>query len=180
MKEYQVTWKGSLNQTGFNAGVAKETNLFLDSLASQFRLFRKQSMKLSDSISYSIVNKIGEKRLIKLKNDYYNNSLGDIVLDRNNFNDKTYETKDKIIQKFEPAFMKPVSRSGRAALYSPYKQLGKFRIDTVLFDLLILWFASLVMYIVLYFNGLRKLFSLFDNLKFRSSIKQANKTSSHS
>lgn len=158
-------WKSSLSGEKFTPETAKEVNLYLDSLADRFRYLRKKSLSLVDSVSNSIVAEIGEQGLIKLQNDYTNKSLEELVLARASILDKTYETSDKIIQKFEPAYMKPYSRSGRAHFYAPYKQVGNIKIDTYWFNLLILWLASFFLYVVLYFNGMRKLLNLFGNLK---------------
>ncbi len=163
-------WKASLNERNFNSEIGKETEKYLDRLAGQFRYFRKKNMNLRDSLSSSIVSKIGEKEFIKLKSDYYNLSLEDLVLGTMTIKDKTIETQKKIIQKFEPAFMNPVSKYGRAQFYAPCKQIGNLKIDTFMFNLLVLWFKTLVLYIALYFKVLQKTVTYFENLRFSKSV----------
>lgn len=164
-------WKASLNEENFNSAVAKETGKFLDSLANQFRYFRKKNMNLKDSVSKSIVVRIGEEEFVNLKNNYYNISLEDLVLDKTTI-DKTFETQKKIIQKYEPVYMKPVSEYGRAQFYAPNKQIGKFEIDTFWFNVLVLWFETLGLYIALYFKLLQKVATYFENLQFAKSHRQ--------
>jgi len=151
-------WKASLNREKFNSEAGKGTTLYLDSLAGQFRNSRKRNIKLLDSVSNGIVSKIGEEQFVNLMNNYTNISLEDLVLGRTSIRDKTFETNDKIIQKFEPAYMKPDSKYGRAHFYAPYKQIGSIKIDTFWFNLLIMWIVALFMYILLYFNGLLNIF----------------------
>jgi len=162
-------WKTSLNRDHFNSEVAKKTATYLDSLAGHFRYLRKKYVTMLDSVSYSVESKIGKKGLIKLKENHVNSSLEDLLLGRTSILNKTYETDTRIIQKFEPAYMKPYSNFGRTHFYAPYKLIGNLKIDTFWFNIFILWFATLILYIVLYFNGLRKALGLFENLRFKKS-----------
>jgi hypothetical protein len=163
-------WKSSLNNEGFNSEVAKQTSLYLDSLAGHFRSLRKKHVALLDSVSDSIISATGREKFIKLKEDNVNTSLEELVLGRTSILDKTFETDSRIIQKFEPAYMKPYSKYGRAHFYAPYKLIGNLKIDTFWFNIFILWFATLILYIVLYYNGMRKALGLFEHL----SLKRSN------
>jgi hypothetical protein len=162
-------WKASLNREQFNSEVAKQTAIYLDSLAGHFRSLRKKYMVLLDSVSDSLVKEIGKEEFLKLKARHVNTSLEDLVLGRTSILDKTFETDKSIIQKFEPAYMKPYSTYGRTHFYAPYKLIGNLKIDTFWFNIFILWFATLILYIVLYFNGMRKALGLFENLRFKRS-----------
>ncbi len=149
-------WKESLSAEKFSPDVAKATENYLDSLAVRFKNLHKKNVKLLDSISQSIVSKKGKEEFIALSNNYKNNSLEELVLDWNQINNKTIETDRKIIQKFEPVYMKPTSRYGQAHFYAPYKQIGSIKIDTYWFNIIVLWIATFVLYIVLYYNYLQK------------------------
>ena len=107
---------------------------------------------------------------MKLKNDYYNKNLEDLVLDRFRV-DKYVETGNRIIQKMDPGYMKPVSKLGRAHFYAPYKQIGDIKIDTYWFNIMVLWIVTLVLYIALYYNLLEKLITLFSNLGLKETEK---------
>ena len=56
--------------------------------------------------------------------------------------------------------MKPVSRCGRAQFYAPYKQLGEKKINTLQFNIIVLWVVSLLFYIALYYKILQKAVNL--------------------
>jgi ABC transport system ATP-binding/permease protein len=161
--------KEALTYEKFNSEVAKKTGKYLDSLAGKFRYFRNRSMNSSDSVTKSIVRRIGSEEFINLKNNYYNRSLEELVLGRTTIIEKTLETNKKIIQKFEPAYIKPISKYGRAQFYAPYKQIGNIKIDTFWFNLLILWLETLILYITLYYNLLQKIVKYFENLRFTES-----------
>ncbi|MDZ7634729.1 MAG: hypothetical protein U5L72_10045 [Bacteroidales bacterium] len=118
---------GSLNREMFTADAAERMERYLDSLAGQFRIFRKENIALKDSVTGALVSADGEGGIhLTLKEDYANNKLREIVTDEYN-TQKTIETPGKIIQRYEPVYMKPVSRTGRAQFYAPYKQTGAIK-----------------------------------------------------
>ncbi|HCU18348.1 MAG: hypothetical protein A2X05_04005 [Bacteroidetes bacterium GWE2_41_25] len=155
----------SLTAERFNSDVKKETENYLDSLAVRFRYIRKEYVNLVDSVSNSIVSGIGKEGFIALKNDYNNRSLEDLVLGRSSIIDKTSETDKKIIQKFEPVYMKPTSVYGLAHFYAPYKQIGSITIDTFWFNILVLWVVTFFLYITLYYNYLQKAVTFFSTIQ---------------
>jgi hypothetical protein len=145
-------WKDSLNIELFNASVASKTEHHLDSLASHFRSIRKASKILKDSTEKII----GRERYNELKENYTNKRLTDVVLNEE-AKQKSIETPRKIIQKSEPAFMKPVCKYGRAQFYAPFKQIGDIVIDTFWFNIIVLWVSTFMLYLALYYNLLQKL-----------------------
>jgi ABC-type multidrug transport system ATPase subunit len=160
--------KGFLNTGHIDSTVNGDVKRYLDKLGGQFRLEFKKYRYLEDSVNRLIESNIGEGDFINLKNNYYNKQLENYVLDRYR-TDQYIETNDRIIQKYEPGYMKPLSNYGRAHLYAPYKLIGNIKIDTFWFDLLVLWIVSALLYIVLYFNFLQKLAPLFERLRFSES-----------
>jgi ABC-type multidrug transport system ATPase subunit len=160
--------KTSLNEKRFDTSVAKATKVYLDSLALRFREMSNRGRDSKDSISKSILAILGKNGYIKLKSDYFNKSLENIVLDRAIVN-QSLETGTRIIQKYEPGYMKPTSKYGRAQFYAPYKQIGKTKIDTYCFDLSVLWIVTLVLYVCLYYNVLEKLITSLTNLQIKES-----------
>ena len=160
-------WKASLNEKNFNPVVAKETENYLDSLARHFRKLRKNAMASRDTVEINI----GKEELISLQNNFENKELKNLVLDEMTKN-KTFETSDKIIQKYQPVYMKPDSKYGRAQFYAPNKQIENIPIDTFWFNILVLWFITLVLYITLYHNLLQKIVTYFENLQFEQSNRK--------
>ena len=62
---------------------------------------------------------------------------------------KIYDAGDRLIQKADPVFMKPGSKYGRAHFFAPYKQLGNLKIDTLIFNIIAIWFMIFVLFITL-------------------------------
>ncbi len=156
-------WKENLKIETFNSVVEKEASLYIDSLRSHFYSRRNYATRLKESVKDSIIAGIGKEKLISLRDNYENRWLNERVLDRDN-REKLYETNNKIIQKYEPGFMKATSKYGRAHFYAPVKRIGSLEIDTYIFNLLLIWLESLLLYIALYFKLFRKAISYFENL----------------
>jgi hypothetical protein len=163
-------WKTSLSIEKFNSEVFKNTGRYIDSLAGRLRQIRKKYFDRKDSVNKSIEAKIGRDEFMKLQNDYSNTNLEDVVLDRFRV-DKSIETEKRIIQKYDPGYMKPTSKYGQSHFYAPYKQIGNIIIDTYWFNLLVLWIGSLLLYLALYYNLLQKLVTRLENLRLKGSGK---------
>ncbi len=159
-------WKSSLNSKGFSPEVAREADHYLDSLAGHFRAIRKARMILNDSIE----KRIGRTKLMNLQKNYENEELDRLVLNWMS-KEKSIELPHKIIQKYEPAYMMPLSKYGRAQFYSPFKRVGNVYIDTFWFNIIILWLVTLILYVALYYNLLRKLISLIEKIRVPVSEK---------
>jgi hypothetical protein len=58
--------------------------------------------------------------------------------------------------------MVPTSEFGGSHFYAPLKRIGSLQIDTFWFNILVLWFVTLLFYLALYYNLLQKLLTAFD------------------
>jgi hypothetical protein len=157
-------WIRSLNYTGFNDIIADDTKHFLDSLKNLLRQKSKILTIQHDSLINLEKRQIGEEQFIRLRENDYNESLADFVLNRNTTN-KIYEAEDKLIQKADPVFMKPGSKYGRAHFLAPYKQLGNLKIGTLLFNMIAIWIMTIIFFITLYFNILKRFILFLETLK---------------
>jgi hypothetical protein len=99
-----------------------------------------------------------------LKQDFYNENLADLVLNSAS-TDKILQGKGKLIRKKDPVFMDPVSKAGRGHFYAPVKYIGPLAIDTFWFNIAALWLMSVLLYLSLQHNTLRKTIEYFGALK---------------
>jgi hypothetical protein len=95
----------------------------------------KAAMAGRDSVTRTLIEKNGEEWLLNLQQNYESKKLKELVLDWTT-GDKLIEKPGKIIQKYEPAFMKPIASNGRAHFYAPVKKTGSRETDTFLFNVL--------------------------------------------
>lgn len=106
-----------------------------------------------------------EKEYLKRKDEYFNGNLSDIVK-------KVQESKKIIrteqgLQQIEDAiFMSPPKSviGFDAHFYAPNKFLFQTKIETLLYNCLIIWFYAMLIFVMLYVNGIRKLFVWLGNL----------------
>lgn len=153
-------WKTSLNREKFGPAAADEAEHYLDSLENHFKSLHKAVIASKDEA----VTKIGRNMLIELRGNYENKKLKEFMLNELEI-DKYIETPHKIIQKYAPACMRPVSNYGRAHFYAPYKRIGNISIDTFWFNIIVLWMETIILYIALYYNLLRKALNFAGNLR---------------
>jgi ABC-type multidrug transport system ATPase subunit len=100
----------------------------------------------------------------KLKDDYLNESLADLVKNTNEFN-KIIEQNGVLIQRADPVFLEPYqSNHGNSHFFAPRKKIFGHYFDTFKVNLCVLWGMSLLMAITLYFDLLRKLIDGLGNL----------------
>lgn len=145
----------SLNSQRFNDFVGDNTEKLLDSLARRFNTIRKINLAKKESLTLAMASEMGKNEFMELENDHTNKRLREIVLDE--FNTQgIIDAGGKYIQKYQPAWMKPVSANGRAHFYAPCKKIGDRQIETCLFNIIVLWLVTLILYLILYFRLLKK------------------------
>jgi hypothetical protein len=105
------------------------------------------------------------------KNRYYNESLADLVRNVNEKN-RILEFDGELIQQINPIYVYPKPKSAmdyRTHFFAPQKNLFGVSVSTFTFNLLVIWMMTIVLYLTLYFELLRKLIQVFDNASHSSS-----------
>lgn len=160
-------WKANLSPGKFTAETEKVTRQWLDSLKGIYSEFRKQARKADDSVSVSLTEILGNDGLVDLRDDYENKWLRSLVL--NHDGKLIDESRGRIVRRFEPAYMNSTSRYGRAHFYAPSKRIGNIEIGTWLFNMIVIWIGSVALFLVLYYNLIRKLLEYIENLRLPKS-----------
>ena len=148
-------WIEYVNYSYFNDITGDDVKMYLDSLKTTLRTMNNELLLKRDSLYDIKVNQIGYEQFVRLREKDYNERLADIVLNRLNTN-KIYETETRLIQKADPVFMIPGSKYGRAHFFAPFKLLGNLRIDTLIFNVVVIWIMTLFFFITLYYNVLKR------------------------
>jgi hypothetical protein len=161
-------WKNKLNIENFNPEIKQETSVYLDSLKRIFMSLSKEATAYKNAVSESLIKAIGNEGVVALRDNYENKKLIFMVLDQEP-GEKIVDHGDKIIQKFNPGYMKATSNLGRAHFYAPVKKLGNLEIDTYWFNISVIWVVTVGLYIALYFNLLQKSIKYFGSVRFTKS-----------
>ena len=82
------------------------------------------------------------------------------------------ETEDELVQLKDPIYATTDSDYGRAQFYAPEKILFGKKIDTLWFNIIVIWFTTLLMYILLLTDGLRKFIEFSDKIKLPGRKKE--------
>lgn len=150
--------KTSLANNSLDVKEGNNLLIYLEFLRSHFLGIMKDARASKDSITASLESEIGVEGLLKLEEKYDSRQLKDIIiLERVPGRKPLAVTERKIIQKYEPGYMKPVSVIGRAHLYAPYKMIGNIRINTFWFNMMVIWVVTGILYLMLYFRILYKM-----------------------
>jgi ABC-type multidrug transport system ATPase subunit/ABC-type multidrug transport system permease subunit len=146
-------------------------NNYLSKIKIDYSKKRTEISRKKDNRIKNLTKRLGgQENLIKLKNDNFNESMSDIVLNKQELR-KTVDVDNEIIRKSDPIFHYPDNRFGRAHLYAPVKRLGNYYIDTFWFNIMFIWVTTIFLYLFLQFDILKKLINMSDNFKLFSSKK---------
>lgn len=157
-------WRTLLDRETFDGQVAREALQYTDSVRRWYRDRWAGAVAVRDALIDSINREEGVDYLVRMKERHHNENIADFVLSRNNV-EKIYETDDRIIQKSDPVFMAPGSSFGRAHFYAPYKNVGRVKIGTLIFNIMAIWVMSGFLFVTLYYNLLRKLIDLGESFR---------------
>ena len=109
-----------------------------------------------DNIYLDLTNTHGKDNILKFRKRYYNERLAEFVLNNREIN-RLKKTDNELIQLYEPIYITPDYKNGRAQFFAPAKKIGNIEIPTFWFNVFIIWFMIFILYILLVFNIIRKL-----------------------
>jgi ABC transport system ATP-binding/permease protein len=142
-----------------------------DSLINHFtalqRWYSLRTNYIDDLIQVKIHEMIStpekEAEFQKLKDNYYNNFLADFA--KNKMAPLAVVRLDnRLVQKIDPVYLDPQDPnkySFRTHFMAPRKNFFGTLVDTFTFNVAVIWFFTVLMYILLYYQGLKKMLDLF-------------------
>ena len=161
-------FSGFFNPGDFTSQAAEQVIKYLDSL-SRFYSGKLRTISANrDAVYIKLVRQMGEENVYKFRQDYYNDNLADLVLNKGAEN-KIIEAQGRLIRKKDPIFMIPESTVGNGHFYTPVKNIFGLWIDTFWFDFLVIWLMSVILYFTLLYDLIRKGIAWFERIKLRRS-----------
>ncbi|MBN2348719.1 MAG: ATP-binding cassette domain-containing protein [Bacteroidales bacterium] len=150
----------TFNETSINL-----INSCLDASDIYFQKVYLSALREKEAKYNALIQKFGGKdNFLEFKNRYYNKQLAEVVLNENELLEYII-TDNEFIRLKEPIYQIPESRYGRAQFYAPVKRTGNLLIDTTWFNMIIIWLYTGLLYVVLYFDLLKKLISYIESIK---------------
>ncbi|HPF94656.1 MAG TPA: hypothetical protein PLV65_11970, partial [Tenuifilaceae bacterium] len=113
-------------------------------------------------------------KIIYYNRQNYNKALSDWLLNNNEVV-KYLETDRRIIQKFEPIYMIPTHNWGRAHFYAPVKRFNNQLVDTIWFNIAVIWLGSLILFVTLQTNMLGSVITHIENIRLSKKTKKQEK-----
>ena len=160
----------NLNPEKYDDKTAAISTAYIDEMKLYYKHRLYKANQIKDKIYIGLAKELGsDEAVARLKEDYYNKQLAVFVLNKNDIK-KIVETEEhRLIQMKDPIFKKPETEYGRAHFYASQKYLFGLKIKTLWFNLSIIWLSILFMYIMLLFNGSKKLMDYFSNINIFNS-----------
>jgi ABC-type multidrug transport system ATPase subunit len=170
----EITFK-SLDQLSLESATVEslqEVKTYLAKLNDYYIDVYNQLNDTKDQVVSSMNESEKEREeFIQLKNDYTNESLNDLVTNKNDLN-KIIEWDNQLIQHSNPIYKDP--EGFRAHFFAPSKLLFGTKITTYSANLLVIWMFSIVLAITLYYDLLKHLLNYIEK-KFNSISRMIGK-----
>jgi hypothetical protein len=99
----------------------------------------------------------------KTKREQNNESLEEFVKN-SNVRDRIIQYKNHLYQKIHPIYMDPEHKLIKAHFYAPRKQVSGNFFSTFGVNIAVIWFMTLIFYLILYYRLLKKFLDFFGNL----------------
>jgi ABC-type multidrug transport system ATPase subunit/uncharacterized tellurite resistance protein B-like protein len=129
------------------------------------KLYNKASAKKDKKISQLQADSASRAEFLKLKRNHHNEKLADFVKNSNEIN-RIIEYDNELIQKIDPVFLDPENKFVKAHFYAPRKQAFGSYHASFWVNVIVIWFMSILLYIILYFRLLRKLLNYIEARQF--------------
>jgi len=154
-----------LNQAEVTPELLSDLRTYLDKLTRHYVKKRNSIDSQKDRVIASKVKTPEERDAFNLlRDDNYNESLGDLVLNSADFY-RIIERDGKLIQRLHPIYQDPMgSNLLRSHFFAPRKVLFGQYIDTYWANLLVIWLMSIFLMLTLYFDALSKVLGIFGSL----------------
>lgn len=161
-----------INEKYFSTSISRRLHDYLLYAKDHFAKAYIEAQNKRDKLYEQLVEELGREGFVELEQKYHNEFLADLLMNRAHF-DMVYRGEDQLIQKKDPIYMRPYSNIGRAHFYAPMKVLAGYEIPTFYFNICFIWFMTILLYLALLDNSLKKLIKFFES-KEKDESKPSN------
>jgi ABC transport system ATP-binding/permease protein len=154
----------NMDPENFSSGLSDSIGNFLNNAEKLYIVQYNTASKQRDDKYDRMVNDLGGRdAFLKFKQQYYNKRVADIVTNANEIKEFSIQGGEMLRLK-DAVFRTPESMKGRAHFYAPTKRVLNLTIGTFWFNLMFVWLFSGVLFVILYFDILRKIIAYFETL----------------
>jgi ABC transport system ATP-binding/permease protein len=167
--DLQTTW----TIEKFTPAFDKKLEDFLLAFRKFYQGVYNQAVAEREKIIFKLENEKGSNyKVNEIKNQYFNESLADLVKNVSE-KDRIIEYRGRLYQQINPIFINPVPDGAldyRAHFFAPQKNLFGAMVSTFWFNNLVIWVMTILLYVTLYFELLRKLIISFERMPGKLSV----------
>jgi hypothetical protein len=156
----------SIHDGDFNRTIADSARAHLTELSLLYNRLYSSVENYKDNLSTSLMDDRGKKGLLQLKKNHENNALR-LLLRNDAISDRVRIGNGRLQIRSGSIYQKAQTKIGRAHFYAPQKWVGNYSISTYSFNVMIIILMSVMLYLALYFNWLRKVIETLGSLKTR-------------
>ncbi len=150
----------------YNATVYSDLRKYLNSIENSFNSISNKSLNEYDEFIHDKNSDIS-----RLRNLYSNEKLEEIVTKYyEREKNKLLEYNNTLVQNYHPIYLDPEKRGPldfRTHFFAPSKYFLGTKVDTFYFNISLVLFSTVILFIILYYELLRRTVDFFENLKFR-------------
>jgi ABC-type multidrug transport system ATPase subunit len=147
----------SLNIASVNTQTLDSLGSFLKDISAYFSQQSNSATLIRDQFYH-----LNEQRIRNLEKEYYNYKLEEIVT-KYYETDKLLRYKDTFIQNTDPVYLDPEPKGSlnfRSHFFAPTKSVLGIRFNTFSFNTGLLFLAALLLYVILYYDLIKRLISI--------------------
>ncbi|MAE86420.1 MAG: ABC transporter ATP-binding protein [Flammeovirgaceae bacterium] len=154
-----------LNIDDWNNTVYEETEFFIQKLQTYYNLRYKKANEEKRAIMADYVSSEEAIEAYEAKKQAYTNDALNLLVKNMGTKHRLLEHNNEYIQKIYPIYHDPEHPSGpldfRAQFYQPTKHFAGMWIDTLVFNIIMIWLMSITLLVILYFDGFKRVISIF-------------------
>lgn len=142
----------------------QETRDYLNMIKQYYiKLYNKYNNEKDQYTNSLQKDQKGREEYFRIKREYDNETLNEFVTNSNVL-ERIIEYKDQLYQKINPIYIDPQNKFIKAHFYAPRKQIFGTYISTFTINVIVLWFSTISLYIILYYRLLKKFLDLIGQL----------------
>jgi hypothetical protein len=166
----------ALDRANFTPEIGKELIAYLDGLFTKYLNEYNLAVQKKEKLIYALENNF-HYDLSEMKDKHYNESLADLV--RNlTVKERVIEFDGKLLQIVDPVFNDPKNPKNlldyRTHFFAPTKHLFGMYFDTYWFNLAVIWLMTVLLYLALYFELLKKVMVSLEGVGGKLRKKETN------
>ena len=155
-----------ITTSAYNDQVAIGIKEYMKTIKDHYISVDIAARKKENDMTMKLINSLGNDGLVKIKDDYENESLTQLVKNANDISgERSLEKDGRLIQQTDPVFEDPIdSKLGRAHFFSPRKNFLGIYYSTFWFNICVIWLMSISLIVTLYFDVFKKVLDSLENL----------------